>query len=215
MPGVPWHFLYNLALKHLSDRQRSISVTADWKNLIELSQDFAASFDVEQYSSIEEFGIAPALLQDALLEKVFYDELFSFQQWSAETGESVFGRWIVSLEEADCFIPLDSPTHWKAISNAIFHASSPDQIRVVRRSNFLVPGISNNEIGKFLRALSVSARRANRDYQNPQDTDKRNAPQFPIVEIEHDQYFLPPRGLAMRALYERLFELLPVRLTPA
>ncbi len=48
---------------------------------IKLARDLGAVFDVESYVIYENMGVAFGNFHHVLADRIFYDELFGFQQW--------------------------------------------------------------------------------------------------------------------------------------
>ncbi len=57
LPTIPWHYIYNLALKHLTMRASSRDVTRDWSQLAELARDMAATYGVEAYGGFKNLDL--------------------------------------------------------------------------------------------------------------------------------------------------------------
>ena len=84
-PGIPWHFIYNLALKHLRDHSYFTgNAQSAWTEILELAQDIAAVLDVERYSIWEDSHFSASGLNQAVIDNVVYDELFAFPQWGGD-----------------------------------------------------------------------------------------------------------------------------------
>ena len=206
-PNVPWHFLYNLALKHLTVLPTSPKPEKDWTELVELARDVGASIDVEEYYGFG-YSISPYLIDRAILDNILYDELFSFQQWSTEGAEKLFDRWIDALVEAGCNFPVATSEEWRAIAKSILGRAAPYEPSVKHAPELWSLALPAVVSVKLLDALSISFKEVNREYSTPLDTKPRNAPLFPLIALGNNRYVIPPRGLAARALYERLFSLM-------
>jgi hypothetical protein len=63
-------------------------------------------------------------------------------------------------------------------------------------------------LATLFEALAIPLDRLNKGYATPEDTSKRNSPYYPLYKISPDLYALPPRGMAARALFERIYTLL-------
>jgi hypothetical protein len=207
-PNVPWHFLYNLALKHLTETPASSNPQADWGELIEISRDLGATLDVEEYSTFESIGISPYLIDRALLDNVVYDELFSFQQWSAEISEQLFEWWMDALVSENCPIPIANAEHWQAMSKSLLVRAQSYEPTIAQVSDYISPNLPRIAARRLLNAIAAPASEINRNYRTPQDTKERNAPTYPTIRVGVNRYLVPPRGIAARALYERLFTLM-------
>ena len=57
-------------------------------------------------------------------------------------------------------------------------------------------------------ALSCPANKVNEHYRTPVQTVRRGAAFYPMIALRNGRFYVPPRGLAARALYERLFALM-------
>ena len=193
-PNVPWHFLYNLALKHLMVQPTSLNLARDWTELIELARDVGASIDVEEYYGFGLINISPYLIDRAILDNILYDELFSFQQWSAEGAEKLFNRWIDALVEAGCKFPVATPEEWRAMSKSVLGRAAPYEPSVMHVSELWSLALSPEVFARLLDALAIPSKEINQEYGTPLDTKARNAPLFPIILVGNERYVIPPRG---------------------
>ncbi len=203
-PSVPWHFLYNLALKYLRTRPEGVSPEQDWNALIELASDVGASIDVEEYSAYAWMSISPYLIERAVLDNTLYDELFSFQQWSAEGAGQVFAWWLEALVEADCSIPIATAAEWKEIGQSLIAKSQPCALCLTLPLEHGSIRVSAQKTRQMMVALSMPSDKINEGYRTPLQTEARDAPFYPLLKVGGDGFVLQPRGLAARALYERL-----------
>lgn len=156
-PNVPWHFIYNLAVKHLSARQTSADPLKDWSDLIRLSRDLGASLDVEEYSAFSGIsGISPYLINESIVDNVLYDELFSFHQWSADIAPELFEYWIDALILEKCSFPIADSKTWIAVSKALLSNADPYQITILHRLQYLSQDLSEIEVSSLLHYLSAT-----------------------------------------------------------
>jgi hypothetical protein len=213
-PNVPWHFLYNLALKHLTVKPTSEKPVKDWSELLDLARDVGASVDVEEYYGFGLMNISPYLVDRVMLDNTLYDELFSFQQWSAEGAQQLFEWWIDALVEARCDFPLATAQEWRAMAKSLLGRAAASEPVATHVSFLWSLAISSDVFVRLLAALAVPSSMINRDYKTPVDTKSRDAPFFPIVDVGRDLYVIPPRGIAARALYERLYTLMRDAIDP-
>lgn len=207
-PTIPWHFLYNLSLKHLTTQSTSRDAYKDFQTLLSLAQDFASCLDVEEYNAFANIGLSPYAINEALQENAVYDELFSFQQWGADKAHILLSWWIDLLKKENptlLNVPLEA---WNTVAQSILTQACPHAPSVVHKSKIQCTGIASKSKTAILDALLVSAHEINKEYQTPFDTPKRNAPFFPIVKIQSRQYLIPPKGISARAFYERIVSLI-------
>lgn len=208
-PSVPWHFLYNLALKHLVVKSTSLAPQSDWEALLALARDVGAGMDVEEYSSYAGVGgISPFMLHQAIIDNTFYDELFSFQQWSSEGAEQLFGWWLDALDEIGCMLPLAPLETWRALARSLIRTAHPHRLVRTTPLDHASFEMGPSATADLLKSLAVPANQVNRDYRTPVQTPSRDAPFFPLIALPGGGYVLQPRGLAARGLYEQTVKLM-------
>lgn len=215
-PSVPWHYLYNVALKHLNAPipDHSADVERDWVTVTELARDMAAVFDVEAYYALAGVIVGQSSFHESLLDKVVYDELFAFQQWQPTVAARLFSSWLRCLANEGCTFPLASVEVWDALGSSLIAAAKQSSLFVTHPADHAAlltnPGIS----AILVDALAIDVEQLNAGYQTPLDTAKRNSPAFPLFRISPDLYILPPRSIATRSLYERIYTLMRDAGTP-
>jgi hypothetical protein len=207
-PTPPWSYIYNLAIKYLDVPPSSKHIEGDWHKLIALATDVGASIDVEEYLAYAWLSISPYLVDLAIADHTQYDELFAFQQWSTEGASQLFDWWLDSLIEADCSIPFFTPEDWKSFSRSLLDNALPYEPTITLPSHHSPATASASTAGEMLRKLSCSASQVNRQYHTPLQSVQRDAAFYPVVALRQGRYFVPPRGVAARGLYERLYALM-------
>jgi hypothetical protein len=207
-PSVPFHFLYNLALKHLNALQTSMRPKNDFIHAMELARDLGAVFDVETYSVYENMGTAIGNFHHTLLERIFYDELFGFQQWQPTVAEHLLREWLGHLEGAGIPLPSIQLAKWRHIVSSLFKVSSVNDCVVTHPCEHTDSEFGMEAVGNLFELLAITADRLNGGYFTPFDTANRNAPYFPLYRLSEDVWLIPPRGIFGRAMYERIYALL-------
>jgi hypothetical protein len=207
-PSVPFHFLYNLALKHLDAVQTSTHPEDDFGRAIELARDLGAVFDVESYVVYENMGVAIGNFHHTLVDRIFYDELFGFQQWQPTVAELLLREWLGHLEAAGIPLPVIPLARWRHIISSLFKVSSVDKFVVTHPCEHADAELGLAAVGQLFESLAITADNLNSGYCTPFDTAKRNAPYFPLYRLSKDVWLIPPRGIFGRAMYERIYALL-------
>jgi hypothetical protein len=208
-PSIPQHFLYNVALKHLGSPANSGSGReAKIAALGALAQDMAAVFDVEAYSAFEGMWLSAANLHHALLDKVFFDELFAFPQWQPTVAADVYSSWLHYLAAEGGSFPYATHEEWTALGRSLIVKASLATMQVIHPAELASSAISSARTSALLARLALPVAQLNAGYLTPFDTAKRNSPYYPIYQLDDDLYLLPPRALSGRALFERLYALL-------
>jgi hypothetical protein len=207
-PSIPWHFLYNVAWKHYGVAPISTNPVRDIDELTGLARDMAALFDVEVYDRFDGMSIGPANFHQALSDRIVYDELFAFQQWQPRVAGRVLSSWLEHLTAAGCALPLASPQQWDAIGKSLVAKSQLTALTITHPSEHSGGVITPAKANMLLDALAVPVEGLNNGYATPLDTVKRNSPYFPLYKISDELYALPPRGMAARAIFERIYTLL-------
>ena len=208
-PSIPFHYIYNLALKHMEKRTTSVDPEDDWLKLLDLTRDFASSLDVEEYSSMAEVaGMSPFFINRTIRDAVLYDELFTFPQWSTEKARQTIAYWLDAWSASGCDIQGATIAEWKRLSLSLLEQASPKAFQQTRAHDHTSTGMPVRQIKKLLDILSVPAKRLNRNYHAPFDTKERNAPFLPLLRIGLDLHYIPPKAMFGRALYERFATLI-------
>jgi hypothetical protein len=209
-PSVPWHYLYNLALKHLDGVPSSSQPNKDWTDAVELARDMAATLDVEVYGTYENMDIAPTNLHGVLLDNVLYDELFAFPQWQPKHAVSLFSSWLGFLTEEGCALPGGSVVEWRALSQSLLSRAQPYKFEITCPAEHVSRDLTCAVASRLMHSLAIPAANLNQGYSTPRDTaqENRNSLYYPLFEITKDLFLIPPRCLAARALYERLYSLM-------
>lgn len=100
MPSTPWHFIYNLALKHFDAAPTSKDHDSVLHQMQDLAENLAASSDIEPRNAYENSIIPESGLSRVVVETALYDEFFSFPQWQPLASADFIPGWITSLAEA-------------------------------------------------------------------------------------------------------------------
>lgn len=207
-PSIPWHFLYNVAWKHYGAAPLSTNPVRDIDELAALARDMGALFDVEVYDRFDGMTIGPANFHQGFSDRIVYDELFAFQQWQPRVASSVLSSWLQHLAATGCVFPLASFQEWDAIAKSLLAKSQLTGLTITHPSEHAVSVITPDKAHILFNSLAVKHERLNKGYATPLDTAKRNSPYFPLYKVSDDLYALPPRGMAARALFERIYTLL-------
>jgi hypothetical protein len=207
-PSIPWHFLYNVAWKHYDAAPVSTSPVRDIDELAGLARDMAALFDVEVYDRFDGMSIGPANFHQAFADRIVYDELFAFQQWQPSVASGVLSSWLQQLAPTGCALPLASPQEWGAIAKSLLARSQLTALTITHPSEHVGGVITPAKANILFNSLAVTLEGINKGYATPLDTAKRNSPYFPLYKVSDDLYALPPRGIAARAFFERVYTLL-------
>lgn len=205
-PQIPWHFLYNLALKHFEAVPTKPRDQFVFVAMLELARDMAAVIDAETYTIFDGMtGIGHSRFHNALLDRVIYDELFAFQQWQPQIAPELFCQLVDHVAAEVTSLPLATADEWKAFGRAILALSLEQDILLSRPNKCFNHGISAGLANQMFEALAVPAGVLNRDYRTPLDTPARNAPNSPAYRLTGAKYLVPPRALCARGLYEAFY----------
>jgi hypothetical protein len=130
-PSIPWHYLYNLALRHCVGSALGNASPANLESIIKLARDLAAVFDVEMYTVYENmFGVGHSNFHKGILDRVIYDELFAFQQWQPEVAPQLFGSLLHYLSKKGCKIPVATAEQWTSFASSVIKASNENSLIV-------------------------------------------------------------------------------------
>ncbi|MBB4427863.1 hypothetical protein GGD66_006446 [Bradyrhizobium sp. CIR48] len=207
-PSVPFHFLYNLALKHLNAAQTSRHPKDDFGQVIEFARDLGAVFDVESYVVYENMSVALGNFHHTLVDRIFWDELFGFQQWQPTVAEHLLKEWLGHVEAAGIPLPAIPLAKWRRIVSSLFKVSSVDKFVVTHPCEHVDAELGLAGVSHLFELLTITAEKLNDGYCTPFDTSKRNAPYFPLYRLSQEVWLIPPRAILGRAIYERVYALL-------
>jgi hypothetical protein len=207
-PSIPWHFLYNIALKHLDATPSVQHFAKEATELAELARDMTAVFDVEVYDKFDGMTVGPANFHQVFLDHIVYDELFAFQQWQPKVADRVLSSWLRHLAAAGCGFPLATRAEWEALGSSLIARSQLTKLTITHPAEHAGPALTAQRAAMLFRAISSPLDQLNKGYATPLDTAKRNSPYFPLYMISPDLYAVPPRGMAARAVFERIYALL-------
>lgn len=207
-PSIPWHFLYNIAWRHFGDIPRIADDRDEMIALLELARDFAAVFDVEAYDVYDGMFVGSGNLHTKLLDRVLYDELFTLPQWQPEVAGRVYSTWLRHMAASGVDFPLASRKEWDALGGSLIALAQPTTLVVTHAAEHAGHLLSANRATELLEALAIPLDRLNDGYTKPTDTAKRDSAYFPVYRMAEGLYVLPPRGLAARAMFERIYALL-------
>lgn len=206
LPLIPWHYLFQLAMKHVHRQPSSATAQQDWPTLVELARDLCATFDVEPYSAFDGLDMWLKGLQDTLQDLVLYDELFSFQQWQPRYAGELIDSWLVFMTSRGYPLPDQPVVTWCALVGSLMKAAADDRFIVAAPIDFIQAGVDFGTASEMMTAMAAGSDSLNRDYVTPFDTPKRTAPYVPLVRITGDLYLVPPRAILARALYEWFYK---------
>jgi hypothetical protein len=205
-PQIPWHFLYNLALKHFEATPTKPRDQSTFVRMLELAQDMAAVIDTEAYSSFDGMtGIGHSRFHNALLDRVIYDELFAFEQWQPEVATNLFCRLVEHIADEVAELPLCTTDEWKAFGTAVLALAPENDILLSRPNKCFKHGIAPALAERMFEALGLRCAEVNGDYRTPLDTSARKSPTAPFYRLTGARYLLPPRALVARGLYEAFY----------
>lgn len=204
LPSIPWHYLFQLAMKHIHRQPSSTTAQQDWSVVVDLARDLCATLDVEPYSAYDGIDIAPKGLQDTLQDLVLYDELFSFQQWQPRYASELMDAWLSFMASKGYPVPDQTMANWCTLSGSLLKAAADDMFVVTAPTAHA--DIDFAAAAAMLSSMATGSDNLNHGYATPLDTAKRTAPYVPLIKIVGDLYLIPPRALLARALYEWFYK---------
>ncbi|AYG64333.1 hypothetical protein [Rhizobium jaguaris] len=206
--GTPFHYIYNVALKHLGSQTRTGNPTAEILKAELHARHLAAALDLEPHSIFENTSLPTRFLEKVLRETVLYDELFSFAQWQPKAGLKIVGMFFNALERVGCDFPRASPSEWRMFTTRLLELAEESQLRQFSAVFFASGSADLARLTPLLELLSIPASRINREYDGPADTNKRMDAAFPLIAMGSNEFLLQPKSIAVRALVDRLLELM-------
>jgi hypothetical protein len=205
--GTPWHFLYSLSLKHLdkiaivkfSDAQK------EFENLLELSQILTAIIDCEPHSAYENMSLSDVLFAQTLNETLIYDEMFAFPQWHPKIAAHLFNLWISALIGADIKLPVASASKWKEFGAMLLARADSAHAKELHPFDLITTALDSSERNKLLDICALPHSKTNTKLFTPSDTEHRNSCYYPVIHLSTTRHIVQPKGIAGRALWERLY----------
>ena len=207
-PSVPWHYLYNLAMRHFDCQPKRKDFEKGFAVVCDLARDMASVIDVEPYCTFEQMGISLTAFHNSILDRVVYDELFAFQQWQPEVASQIFSLWLRHLSDAGCVFPIATVKEWEAFGQSLFSKAQVSSFFVTHPAEYVSEIVDLDLAVELSKAVSVEINALNEGYLTPLDTSKRNNPGYPIYQYSDDLYLIPPLSMVGRALYEGIYRLL-------
>lgn len=206
--GTPFHFLYNLSLKHLKTPGRHEGNRQQLLKAELLARHLVATLNVEPHSIFENMSLPTRFLEKVLQETAVYDELFCFAQWQPRSAKALMKLLIEALQATGCSFPHASAPIWKALFNSLFDLSHESQL--IYTSRTAIASVDRSLINQLHLAdmMAVSAVKINQGYLGPLDSVKTGEARFPLVVTKPGEFAVQPRGIAARAFVERLFDLM-------
>ncbi|GEC14642.1 hypothetical protein NWI01_05340 [Nitrobacter winogradskyi] len=168
----------------------------------------SAIFDFETYSTFDGMILTSSNFYRSILDRILYDELFGFQQWQPKVASQVFSSWLKNLEKAGCVFPHASREEWETLGLLLIKNSQISALTITHPSEYSTYALSTARVVELFELLAIPLTKLNKGYALPIDTPHRNSPYFPLFKISGELYALPPRGMAARALFERIYKLL-------
>jgi hypothetical protein len=205
--GIPWHYIYNLALKNISNKPKVTNGNIDLKNLFKFSQSFTEIMNVEPYSLYENINMYSDNLFQIIHDTIIYDELFAIPQWQPIASKFLISNWIESLEAQGLEFPLFSKSIWNELCGKLISLSRSDDFVEIQAIHLSSDTVTIELAYSFLEAVSLPASKVNQGYKSLQDNNNRNSFLFPIFKINPSTFLLQPKAIIGRALCERLFTL--------
>ncbi|KPH78901.1 hypothetical protein AE618_21015 [Bosea vaviloviae] len=148
--GTPWHFIYNIALKHFAVAPTVINSECVLTDMEELARNLAAALNVEPHSTYENMHISGVGLSGLLHEITLYDELFAFPQWQPSGNTTLVGLWLDALNDRGCRLPTLTRDQWKSVSAGILARSQPAAIVALDVKDLVSSSVSREEASTAL-----------------------------------------------------------------
>ena len=206
--GTPWHFLYSLAVKHAGRATRTRAVEATLQSMEECARLLAAVIDVEPHSSYENMSIAGSAIAEVLNDTLVYDEMFAFPQWQPVAADTLVPAWFTALNDEGCTFPVGSAEQWTNFGTSLLKRSQPSSLAPIRDRDFVSPGLPLVQARRLFLACCARSADLNRKYKTPSGTSTRTASYFPILPAANAITVAQPKGIAARALCERVYSLM-------
>jgi hypothetical protein len=206
--GTPWHYIYNLALKHLDAVPKARNPKPVLQDMEILARNLAATIDVEPHCSYENMSISASGLSAVIHETTCYDELFGFPQWQPLASHTLIPLWLDALAEIGCQFPTLSGEEWKSVASLMMNKSQPTSIERVRMQDIVSKKVTQAHAAMALEQLSQSTKLLNKNFNTPFDTGARTSSLYPLFRTASGTHLVQPTAVAARAFCERLYALM-------
>ncbi|WP_026480548.1 hypothetical protein [Ahrensia sp. 13_GOM-1096m] len=205
--GIPWHYLYSLAVKHIDSppRLQPLEIQHEIDELINLGQLLTAIIDCEPHSSYENMALGKSSFANTMNETLIYDEMFAFPQWHPKIAAALLETWIVALDSVGILFPIVSADKWKTFAGNLLCLSDATNLIPVRSLDMIGHNLSSSECERLLSTCSSPSIGVNSSYLTPSDTAQRDASYYPVINRQNTDAVIQPTGITARSLWERLY----------
>ncbi len=208
-PYPPFGYLLLLAVKYPALQVEPPYPDQDWRELVQLSTDYAALFDVQPYTHFESMFKGALFIVPFLQELAVYDNLFRIQQM--RPGDAIkIARGVLSWLD----IKQEYDGAW-SISEVLTVAERVlNEARSLRKPAFIkacdvvmpYKGMYRRKVSKILKdVLSHPLSGANQSFTRPTDVPGPDFFLRPLFQDGHGGYCLLDASVCAPAVIEALF----------
>ncbi|HUN56986.1 MAG TPA: hypothetical protein VMU41_02640 [Candidatus Binataceae bacterium] len=208
-PMVPYGFLLQLGAKHPTLPRSPAGIDQSWRDLAELATAYAATFDVQPYSSYELMFKDHLTLIPFLQEVALYDSLFTIPQIRPRDAIKIAGGVLDWLDHTQKQDGGWSIAEVLAVADQILKIGSQRQGPVVIGVGDLTrvcKPIPAKTIGRILeRVLSHPMPGANQNFSKPYEPPGPDFPFKPLLNMGDGKYCLLNPSACTPGVIEALF----------
>ncbi|RFP10078.1 MULTISPECIES: hypothetical protein [unclassified Duganella] len=217
-PRLPIGLLLNYAAKYALPKRPLRKNQADWKNLLNISIDFATAYDVRPTSNLDSIHVDQRGMLPFLRRLAIYDAMFTLQQTRPTDIVRIICGLISGLRKAKKF-----PAHLDPDVRELLQVIEALQTVIANRSGPV--RIESKDVAKVCTAIAESrvsellqdvfahpAETSNKNFTIPDEVpddslprDERAGPNFgdrPLLTLQRDQYLLLDHSVNAPAMIE-------------
>lgn len=206
-PAIPFGYLINLAVKHISQPDRFLLDKPLFESIIQRAKDIVALLDLEAYTAFQILFTSHSNLPDYIQDIVLGDFCLSFQQQTVPHA-------LYMLERLFCWVNLremDTKLGWNvqdalSLARAALTSTIPEEVNVVLTRDYLTTksGCSRKVLDRMLPYFTHDNRTVNHRFLRPFDATVADFPQKPFIWKSGNHRLLVSPVMGTIGFYEAL-----------
>lgn len=204
-PQVPWGFLMNLAMKHISAEPKWISSSA-YDTLKALSLAVLAVEELQPYSHWEEVFVDADQLLSYMQKSVLYDSIFTLSQMKRKHAQWLYQKLWSEEELRELKFEGLHLTFLIKLADRILAQSSDLKITIISVSSMAsAMGCGKEKMAGYLDSLSHVLAGPNQELHFPVQF-KVDYKKRPLLKLHSDEYLVLPSSFVAPLLAEHVVE---------
>lgn len=204
-PQVPWGFLMNLAMKHISAEPKWISSSA-YDTLKALSLAVLAVEELQPYSHWEEVFVDADQLLSYMQKSVLYDSIFTLSQMKCKHAQWLYQKLWSEEELRELKFEGLHLTFLIKLADRILAQSSNLKITIISVSSMAsAMGCGKDKMAGYLDSLSHVLAGPNQELHFPVQF-KVDYKKRPLLKLHSEEYLVLPSSFVAPLLAEHVVE---------